>query len=95
MSAAQGARRVTQYADARIRKHRAEGDGKELSFYGAMSEELSLELLASDDFLDVEVAAGRLAGMRSKRRFRRYSASPHKPRHAEWSTNIFALHRRP
>jgi hypothetical protein len=42
---------VMQYADARIRKHRVEGDGKEYSFYGAMSEELSLELLASDDFL--------------------------------------------
>jgi len=28
--------------------------------------ELSLELLASDDFLDVEVAARRLAGMRAK-----------------------------
>jgi len=58
---------VTQYTDARIRKHRAEGDGKELSFYGAMSEELALELLASDDFLDVEVAARRLGGMRSKK----------------------------
>lgn len=58
---------VTQYADARIRKCRAEGDGREFSFYGAMSEELSLELLASDDFFDVEVAARRLAGMRSKK----------------------------
>ena len=53
---------VMQYADARIRKHRAEA-----SFYGAMSEELSLELLASDNFLDVEVAARRLGGMRSKK----------------------------
>jgi hypothetical protein len=58
---------VMQYADARIRKHRAEGDGDGFSFYGAMSEELSLELLASDNFLDVEVAARRLAGMRSKK----------------------------
>jgi hypothetical protein len=58
---------VTQCADARIRKHRVEGDGKEYSFYGAMSEELSLELLASDDFLDVEVAARRLGGLRSKK----------------------------
>ena len=58
---------VTQYADARIRKYRAEGDGRQLSFYGAMSEELSLELLASDDFFDVEVAARRLAGIRSKK----------------------------
>src|SRR5215510_7085459 len=45
---------VMQYADARIRKHRAEGDErKRAAFFGAMSEELSLELLASDDFLDV------------------------------------------
>ena len=58
---------VKQYTDARIRKHRADGDGKELSFYGAMSEELALELLASDDFLDVEVAARRLGGMRSNK----------------------------
>lgn len=58
---------VTQYADARIRKHRGEGDGKEHSFYGAMSEELSLELLASDNFFDVEVAARRLGGLRSKK----------------------------
>lgn len=58
---------VTQYADARIRKHLADGDGGENSFYGAMSEELSLELLASDDFLAVEAAARRLGGMRSKK----------------------------
>jgi hypothetical protein len=58
---------VTQFADARIRKHRAEGDGKGVTFYGAMSEELSLELLASDNFLDVEVAARRLGGLRSKK----------------------------
>src|SRR5262245_21688391 len=38
---------------------------------------------------------GDLVDCGPKRRFRRYSVSPHKPRHAEWSTNIFVLHRRP
>ena len=58
---------VTERADAEIRKSRTLPNGREFSFYGAMSENLALELLASEHFSDVEVAAWRLGGLLSRK----------------------------